>query len=92
MNNPRTTSSLRADIDSGRTRDKVDFVDPAAAPLGTDAEAGGNVPQPEQLAAEANAIAPPKQGWRRDQVGIVIYSLVGGAVSVALLGIIALSA
>ena len=52
-----------SDIDSGRTRDKVDFVDPAAAPLGTDAEAGGNVPQPEKVAAEANAIAPPKQGW-----------------------------
>lgn len=32
---------LRADIDSGRTGDKVDFPDPAAAPLATDAEAGG---------------------------------------------------
>lgn len=33
---------LRADIDSGRTGDKVDFADPAAAPLVTDAEAGGH--------------------------------------------------
>jgi len=32
---------LRADIDRGRTGDKVDWPDPAAAPLGTDAEAGG---------------------------------------------------
>jgi len=32
---------LRADIDSGRTGDKVDHPDPAAAPLGTDSEAGG---------------------------------------------------
>lgn len=32
---------LRADIDSGRTGDKVAFPDPAAAPLATDAEAGG---------------------------------------------------
>jgi hypothetical protein len=36
-----TGEQLRADIDSGRTGDKVDFPDPAAAPLATDAEAGG---------------------------------------------------
>jgi hypothetical protein len=33
---------LRYDIDRGRTGDKVDWPDPAAAPLGTDDEAGGN--------------------------------------------------
>ncbi len=40
---PETTTGeqLRADIDAGRTGDKVAFPDPAAAPLGTDAEAGG---------------------------------------------------
>ncbi|HYG88076.1 MAG TPA: hypothetical protein VD978_17645 [Azospirillum sp.] len=32
---------LRYDIDSGRTGDKIPFPDPAAAPLGTDAEAAG---------------------------------------------------
>jgi hypothetical protein len=32
---------LRADIDSGKTGEKVAYPDPAAAPLGTDAEAGG---------------------------------------------------
>ncbi|SOE18988.1 hypothetical protein SAMN05877838_3938 [Hoeflea halophila] len=32
---------LRADIDSGRTGEKVDASDPATVPLGTDAEAGG---------------------------------------------------
>jgi hypothetical protein len=31
---------LRADIDSGRTGEKVSASDPAAAPLGTDDEAG----------------------------------------------------
>lgn len=36
-----TTDAERAEIDSGQTRDKVAFPDPAAAPLGTDAEAGG---------------------------------------------------
>ncbi len=33
---------LREAIDDGRTGDKVPFPDPAAAPLGTDAEAGGS--------------------------------------------------
>lgn len=33
---------LRADIDRGRTGDKVDWPDPAAVPLGNDEEAGGN--------------------------------------------------
>lgn len=36
-----TSLQLKDDIDSGRTEDKVAFPDPAAAPLGTDEEAGG---------------------------------------------------
>lgn len=36
-----TVDQLRADIDAGRTRDKVPGFDPAAAPLGTDEEAAG---------------------------------------------------
>lgn len=36
-----TGEQLRADIDAGRTGDKIPFPDPAAAPLATDAEAGG---------------------------------------------------
>jgi hypothetical protein len=36
-----TMAQLRADIDSGRTGDKVAAVDHAAAPLGTDEEAAG---------------------------------------------------
>ena len=35
------SQQVRDDIDAGRTRDKVDHPDPATAPLGTDAEAGG---------------------------------------------------
>lgn len=38
---------VRDDIDAGRTRDKIDHPDPATAPLGTDAEAGG-APAPVQ--------------------------------------------
>jgi hypothetical protein len=40
---------LRHSIDSGKTGDKVDFPDPAAAPLGTDDEAAGNPITQEQL-------------------------------------------
>jgi hypothetical protein len=36
-----TVDQLRADIDSGRTGDKVAATDPAAAPLGADEEAAG---------------------------------------------------
>lgn len=46
---------LRDRIDRGGAGDKVAFSDPAAAPLGTDAEAAGTPPTEEQvrLAAEA---------------------------------------
>ncbi len=39
-----TISQLRADIDAGRTGDKVNWPDPAAVPLGTDDEAAGTPP------------------------------------------------
>ena len=42
MTRQRSSEQLRSDIDSGQTGDKVDHADPAAAPLGTDAEAGGS--------------------------------------------------
>lgn len=47
----QTAAQLRADIDSGRTRDKVAHSDPAAAPLGTDDEAAGTPPSERQVAA-----------------------------------------
>jgi hypothetical protein len=40
----QTTARLRHDIDRGRGGDKVDNIDPAAAPLGTDDEAAGKPP------------------------------------------------
>jgi hypothetical protein len=47
-----TVDRLRADIDAGRTRDKVAASDPAAAPLGADEEAAGT-----PLGADAIALA-----------------------------------
>ena len=44
-----TIEQLRADIDSGRTGDKVSAPDPAMAPLGTDDEAAGTPPSPAAL-------------------------------------------
>ena len=45
-----TTAMLKADIDSGRTGDKVPHYDPGLSPLGTDDEAAGNAPSPERIA------------------------------------------
>lgn len=44
-----TSAQLKHDINSGLTGDKVNFFDPAAAPLGTDEEAGGTPPTPEEI-------------------------------------------
>jgi hypothetical protein len=50
-----TADQVRKQIDRGQAADKVAGVDPAAAPLGTDDEAGGNPPTPEQREMEARA-------------------------------------
>lgn len=44
-----TAAQLRDDIDKGEGGDKAGFPDPSAAPLGTDAEAGGNAATREEL-------------------------------------------
>ncbi|GGC78643.1 hypothetical protein [Chelatococcus reniformis] len=44
-----TSEQLRHQIDSGKTGDKVPGSDPAAAPLGTDDEAGGHPNTDEQI-------------------------------------------
>jgi hypothetical protein len=48
-----TTAKLKHDIDRGRGGDKVDVIDPAAAPLGTDDEAAGT-PASEEAVAKAH--------------------------------------
>jgi hypothetical protein len=50
---PPTSDRLRINIDRGLTGDKVAWPDPAAAPLGTDDEAGGAPPTAEQCALAA---------------------------------------
>ena len=45
-----TVAQLKADIDAGRTGDKVDAGDPGLSPLGTDDEAAGQPASPERVA------------------------------------------
>jgi hypothetical protein len=46
---PSTAAQLRGDIDQGRTGDKAKGLDPAAAPMETDAEAGGAPPTTAEI-------------------------------------------
>jgi hypothetical protein len=50
---PTTVDRLRHEIDRGVTGDKIPASDPAAAPLGSDAEAGGAPPTREEIDLEA---------------------------------------
>ncbi|MGU3539209.1 hypothetical protein [Methylobacterium sp. A54F] len=45
-----TTAQLKADIDSGRSGDKVKHYDPGLSQLGTDDEVAGNPASPERIA------------------------------------------
>lgn len=80
-----STSRLRSAIDSGATHDKVAFPDPAAAPLGTDAEAGGVAPtqaETEQaMAAEAATPHPAATGPKARTLPLVLGVLALIAVS-----------
>ena len=59
---PDNVDRFRKDIDRGEAGDKTDYPDPAAAPLGTDDEAGGHPATEEELriAREAEIRRRPK--------------------------------
>ncbi|WP_196258677.1 hypothetical protein [Pelagibacterium limicola] len=77
---PPTTEKLRIAIDREGQGDKVDHPDPAAAPLGTDAEASGNSPTADELALERMGSVPHKR-WRWGALAayVVIAAVVFGA-------------
>jgi hypothetical protein len=80
---PPTTDRIRHEIDSGRTGEKVDFPDPAAAPLGSDAEAGGAPPSSAARAMDARA-----QSWFLDErkfPGLVLYAVFAGTAMILIL-------
>jgi hypothetical protein len=64
-----TTEQLRDDIDRGRTGEKANVSDPAAAPLGTDEEAAGTPLDGAIVAAVRDrelAKAPRRPGYEAD--------------------------
>lgn len=85
-----TVDRLRHDIDRGRTGEKVDFPDPAAAPLGTDAEAAGRPPRRDEVALELSDRSQSRK--RATMPGVAIYSVVAGAVAVCILAAVAIGA
>ena len=89
--NGGTTEQLRSDVETGRTRDKVAYPDPAAAPLGTDAEAGG-APVPPRVAEaereraserrEQPRIGPvPPQAQRPWMIGLIVAAAVAAGIA-----------
>lgn len=57
-------SQVRHKTDRGGTHDKVNFPDPAAAPLGTDEEAGGARTPEEDIARAEQAREPGEKRHR----------------------------
>ena len=65
---------LRADIDSGRTGDKIEASDPATVPLGTDAEAGGTPTDPAAASrARQTELEGAETPRRRDRKYLLIF-------------------
>lgn len=64
-----TADALRHALDRGKGGDKTDFIDPAAAPLGTDDEAAGHPPTREQVAMAAAAELGPHRPAHRPKPG-----------------------
>lgn len=69
---------LRHAIDSGNTGDKVNYPDPAAAPLGTDDEAAGTPPALSQrdIDAETGPVQRDQRRWIPSSLGETSAQLV----------------
>jgi hypothetical protein len=92
MANP-TTDQLRDDIDKGRTGEKIAMPDPATAPLGTDAEAGGSPPTPQERKLEKQSAPWSPGGEGRPAVsGGVIYLLLIVVVAIVAISTVFLAA
>jgi hypothetical protein len=86
-----TPSKLRDRIDRGDAGSKVDALDPAAAPLGTDEEAAGT---PVSSEAAASALeheverSPETTRINRIDSGLTIYFLVIGLFALILIWVL----
>lgn len=94
-----TTAQLKGDIDSGRTGDKTQVFDPGLSPLGTDDEAAGTPPTPEQVdqARHQESSARWKEGAEKDSYAHqdsrkALYAFVGfiGLVLVLFVGAVSI--
>jgi hypothetical protein len=70
-----TVDRLRADIDAGRTRDKVAASDPAAAPLGADEEAAGTPLRADAVALARRQELKPAEAGRPSAVVPVVAAV-----------------
>jgi hypothetical protein len=80
---------LKNDIDRGRTGDKVAWPDPAAAPLGTDDEAGGNCATSETVertrqAEIARGRVPPQSHHGLGATWLLISPMLVAALAIVL--------
>jgi len=84
-------SQVRDRIDRGETGDKIAVEDPATAPLGTDAEAGGSSTSGDHIArsAAAEQAGPAAQAAAQTLVRPRRASLVLALEATALVGVVA---
>lgn len=89
----RTVDQLRDRLDRGLTGEKIPHPDPALAPLGTDAEAGGQPPTRAELKLEAAALQdnPRTSRWPDDIQGLMIYAVAVAAFASAVVTVILLA-
>jgi hypothetical protein len=81
----RNAAQLRDAIEKGRTGDKIAWLDPAAAPLGTDEEAGGTPPAAEAVArAHRQETIRPAESRQQDGGGRMMMALIVGLALVAI--------
>jgi hypothetical protein len=80
-----TADALRRETDSAATADKVAHSDPAAAPMGSDAEASGNPPSAEQLRMESRARRPLRAVAGRRPGGLGAFVAIGSVIGIALI-------
>ena len=85
-----TTARLRAEIDSGRTGDKVATIDPAAVPLGTDDEAAGTPPTAHAIAlARSHELKyAHDRGDQRKAGAALVYTAVLAVIAAILIGVL----
>jgi hypothetical protein len=76
---PMNIDQLRHEIDRGMTGDKVDYPDPAAAPLGTDDEAAGAAPPSGAKSVSLESGVAAHNGRRRLSSGEWVMAVTGAA-------------